>query len=1028
MASYGFTHIHLLRNYIQQVLEKSEENIFNKVKSLHRQIINNNKSTIDTAEILRKMKFLAENLPMFDRRINSEIDQALQIFDVKQGVLGIMKLIVELEKSDLGVRLINEHSCLAGEGWRRRRDKMQKQDDHEYVIKQLSGDEISTNILRSNYTIFREKYDQLVKNNLQLIDSTPNKEPDVDLLIIEIKHLIGSIIKTPNPTLWDDEFVEKIPILLSYIFAVWTLKNTKHYNISRGIEIAQSYLLIPHVAQVIAVFRLLGIGYNHQMLHIGNISNTLINNLIEIGTGEGKSVVMAITACVFALTDIDVNCSCYSEILSNRDRNEFLSVFKSLGIEERIKYGTFDKLCEQFLNEKCDIRQIVNDMIVKNQNTLTTIDIKTNTRTKILLIDEVDVFLSERFFGGTYSPIKILIDPPIKMLLDSIWLNKATITLDNVKLLHTYKTCITQYSNWIFLFDEAIKDMLFALQTYKSLQHIVRNNKIAYVQDERVVDLLIYGYNTIWAYYHEKDLGNITDDSLKANVGLIVNCGIFSYAEMPHSFGYIAGVTGTLRTLAQSEKDILTNIYRVQKNTFMPSVFGASNPTYNSANDVHVVKESEYFLTIYREIDTIRKANREILVFFESKEKLMRFYYSSELSPIKSTVQIITEEVAVKDRELYIKRAATVGKVTLLSRIFGRGTDFICDNQKILDKGGIHVLQTFFSQELAEEYQIMGRGARQGDKGSYSMILLDKNLEQFLGSNWKNELHSISPSSHYETINRARNVLYENKCSAKHLSVEQYKHGHRASKQFLNSLYKGNMEDIKKFLTKQNLGQCIVANPSRTIVLIAATLSLSPLLSFMKDIIHTLFDHVSDILAEKRLPSSLIQMQFCFYRNYKFRENQILQVSPWRTRPFDLRVFLNTINIEGENCDETMEIALEHVVNESKTKDSVSQVILIGDTPPNTKEKVKENRTFFGETYWKNTTFKEPKNYLSELKELRKKKIPVHTLYLNSLAENSFQEIAKMTGGRCAQLHMNSINSTEILIRLIAEEIFRKAV
>ena len=49
---------------------------------------------------------------------------------------------------------------------------------------------------------------------------------------------------------------------------------------------------------------------------------------------------------------------------------------------------------------------------------------------------------------------------------------------------------------------------------------------------------------------------------------------------------------------------------------------------------------------------------------------------------LKQTSQIITEKVSVKERELFIKRAASDGKVTLLSRILGRGSDFIRRNQQ----------------------------------------------------------------------------------------------------------------------------------------------------------------------------------------------------------------------------------------------------------------------------------------------------------------------------------------------------------
>jgi preprotein translocase subunit SecA len=177
-------------------------------------------------------------------------------------------------------------------------------------------------------------------------------------------------------------------------------------------------------------------------------------------------------------------------------------------------------------------------------------------------------------------------------------------------------------------------------------------------------------------------------------------------------------------------------------------------------------------MEIHGEIRVICNANRAILVFFESEEKLLAFYNSPELSATKQEVQIITEKVSVKERELCVRRAATIGKVTLLTRTFGRGTDFICRNQQLLVNGGIHVLQTFFSEDLFEEYQIMGRGARQGDKGSYRMILLDKDLEWVLGSTWKEELPKIKGSTLYDALNKARSVLYESKCGAKDLGIE----------------------------------------------------------------------------------------------------------------------------------------------------------------------------------------------------------------------------------------------------------------
>ena len=94
----------------------------------------------------------------------------------------------------------------------------------------------------------------------------------------------------------------------------------------------------------------------------------------------------------------------------------------------------------------------------------------------------------------------------------------------------------------------------------------------------------------------------------------IINCGTFSYAEIPHEFSYIIDVTGTLETLARPEKEILAKMYHVERNTFMPSVFGKSNRNYDFENDVAAVAQSEYFMQSPSQIDIMCNAKRAILL------------------------------------------------------------------------------------------------------------------------------------------------------------------------------------------------------------------------------------------------------------------------------------------------------------------------------------------------------------------------------------------------------------------------------
>ena len=64
-----------------------------------------------------------------------------------------------------------------------------------------------------------------------------------------------------------------------------------------------------------------------------------------------------------------------------------------------------------------------------------------------------------------------------------------------------------------------------------------------------------------------------------------------------------------------------------------------------------------------------------------------------------------------------------------MTKVFGRGTDFQVLDKRIHEEGGVHIIQTFLSEEETEEIQIKGRTNRQNSPGSVDIIFSKNELK-----------------------------------------------------------------------------------------------------------------------------------------------------------------------------------------------------------------------------------------------------------------------------------------------------------
>lgn len=80
-------------------------------------------------------------------------------------------------------------------------------------------------------------------------------------------------------------------------------------------------------------------------------------------------------------------------------------------------------------------------------------------------------------------------------------------------------------------------------------------------------------------------------------------------------------------------------------------------------------------------------------------------------------------------RQSVITRAIRSYTITLMTRAYGRGTDFICRDEGLKKNGGVHVITTFYPEHESENKQINGRTCRQDDQGSARKIIFEEDLK-----------------------------------------------------------------------------------------------------------------------------------------------------------------------------------------------------------------------------------------------------------------------------------------------------------
>ena len=189
------------------------------------------------------------------------------------------------------------------------------------------------------------------------------------------------------------------------------------------------------------------------------------------------------------------------------------------------------------------------------------------------------------------------------------------------------------------------------------------------------------------------------------------------------------GMTATLEGLCAEENNVL-DAYQFTRRSYIPSTFQKKTLKVEETVVIpgEIKRSNGFFEEIRKEIFKIRRENRAALVVFADTARMNEFYEDFMKHDTSGELEQLGNWKKKVNDTAVISRAIAQYKVTLMTREYGRGIDFVCRDSALQESGGVHVILTFYPETETEEIQIMGRTCHQDDRGSFRKILWAEDL------------------------------------------------------------------------------------------------------------------------------------------------------------------------------------------------------------------------------------------------------------------------------------------------------------
>ncbi len=484
----------------------------------------------------------------------------------------------------------------------------------------------------------------------------------------------------------------------------------------------------------------------------------MLNGMIaEMDTGEGKTLTATLPACTAALAGMPVHVVTVNDYLAKRDAELMKPVYEALGLSVGVvTQGLHPAARRQAY--ACDVTYCTNkDLVFDYLRDRIALGRKTSRiQLQIERVSGQSSRLSRLLLRGLHFAIvdeadSVLIDEARTPLIISQGAEggldpgvyKATLAMAAefehgkdfvieereraIRLTDAGRARIVEYKETCEQWEIGAvhRENLFyqALTAQHLMQrdahYVVKDNQIQIIDEStgRVMPDRSWEYG-LHQFVEAKEDCDIT--SPRDPVSRI------SYQRFFRRYRRLAGMTGTAR-------EVRGEIWAVYGLAVVPVPTNHASRRRHSGDHIYKTDAAKWQAVVTRVIELYRE-QRPTLVgtrSVASSEHLSNLLTAAGIPHRVLNARQDAEEAAI------IAQAGEPGQITVATNMAGRGTD-IRLAPGVAERGGLHVIGTEHHQARRIDRQLHGRCARQGDPGSYEMIVsLEDELVAAHGGPWK---------------------------------------------------------------------------------------------------------------------------------------------------------------------------------------------------------------------------------------------------------------------------------------------------